>query len=204
MTEHITQSPEDAITQACEHVRQTLKHITENEEWKYHMLGKVGSINSLAKEFLEEVAKECGQVKNGEKLYKDYPRLRRIKLPSDPNDRFRPKRKKGFIDKQHAIEHQLTIEVREFLHDTQESSLFAKQPIPEDKKQMVIASLRQLVEVMDDHGIFLNQLKGFASKTTMPQDPEPVAEGWMSRFEPGIFTKLNLARGDEKKSKGRE
>lgn len=186
------------MAQAFGRLRETLRAVEGQAEWKYKMLARVGAIEALAVEFAHEVAHERLRLDDGEKLYKDYPPInKKRKIPI-------PKRQGGFIDDAHQIENQLTVQVREFVREAQDSALCAKVPLAEEDKQKVIASLRGVVEVMDDQGIYLNQLRGFAGKSTMPQDPDPKMEGTRMTFSPGVFTLLNMARGDEKKAKGRE
>ena len=186
-----TPLPEERIAQACGALRDTIRDVSGHQEWKYEMLGKVGSIEALAEEFIYDTAQEQKRLARGEKLHKDHPRVRLVV------DTLVPRRKKGFIDVQHTIEYRLTKEVKSLLQNTQEKNL------PDAHREKIIASLRTCLEVIDDCGIVLNQFKEFAARTTMPRDKhEHGYEAGKVRYSPGIFTNLNVLQNDQEKPIG--
>lgn len=195
----------DELVKAYETLRSAVLASKMPMQWQHERLGDIGGLRVMSAEYMREKAKEDYLLKEGRALHKDHPDINPWKG--------KPRRKGGFIDAMHSIEFQMSERINALLGEVLRSEM---QP---DERNHVVKALRGVAEALDDRGVFLNQLRGYAGVTTLPRAyddekkanvPQPYPRNRiapaMDEIERGrqnprelFFQRLNRERDNEKK-----
>ncbi|NBO19166.1 MAG: hypothetical protein EBV03_08090 [Proteobacteria bacterium] len=147
------QPSDDTLSRAFENLRKAILDVKKPMRWRHERVSDMGGIQAMTNEFMHAKASEQRRMYGGEKLYKDYPPINRWKKA--------PMRKRGFIDPLHSIEFQISERLGAFLTALQEGQLQG------DEHKKVFAALWEVAGALDDRGVFLNQMRSYAAKTTL-------------------------------------
>lgn len=191
-----SQQSEDRLTQAYEALMASADSGGDKKglpEWRYKATELASAVHHLARTYLNAMAKDREEAKEGWMLRKDYPPFDRR------NERVR--RKSGFIDVAHKAEYDVSQRMNHLLE------LIETAPHKGTAEHAdVIEQFAQLARVLDDCGLYLNQGKSFAPKTTMPHsnNKDDVLRTARVHKAQGMFLRLwKLTDPSEDKDRGR-
>jgi hypothetical protein len=155
--------------------------------WRQKALGDIGNIHYMVQEYRDAMARDARKMEAGDVLYKDDPPLNRFKKT--------PKRKAGFVDAAHSAEQQVGHRMNALLTHIEKSP-----DAGSEAHSQVLQSFRALAEVLDDHGLYLDQGRTYAPKKTMPApDGEDLVTSRVHKSG-GLFDRLkNHDSGDKQR-----